>query len=116
MDFEGALGRFGFVPSGKSRDRGVRTYTARPNRFLTYTLQAYGDGSALFSWEFAIGDYLATKGIQLGSDEALNQFMFPREDDRGAQDAAWLAVAIERAETSLSSLRFGAAGDLDQGR
>ena len=36
----------------------------------------------------------------------MNQFMFPRQDDRGPQDAAWLAGAIERAEALLSSVRF----------
>lgn len=86
--------------------RGVRAFVARPNPFLTYTVQAFEDGTALFSWEFAVGEYLATKGIQFGSDETLNQFMFPRQDDRGPQDAAWLAGAIERAEALLSSVRF----------
>ena len=52
--------------------RGVRVYNAHPNRFLTYTVQAFEDGSALLSFEFALGEYLATKGIQVGSDEELN--------------------------------------------
>lgn len=81
---------------------------ARPNVFLTYTVQAFEDETALFSWEFAVGEYLATKGIQFGSDETLNQFMFPRQDDRGPQDAAWLAGAIESAEALLRSVRFDA--------
>lgn len=38
----------------------------------------------------------------------MNQFMFPREDDRGPQDPAWLASAIDRAERQLASLRFDA--------
>jgi len=41
---------------------------------MTYTVQAFQDGTALFTWEFAVGEYLATKGIQSGSDETLNQF------------------------------------------
>ena len=82
---------------------------ARPNPFLTYTLRAFQDGTALFSWEFAVGEFLATKGIQFGSDETLNQFMFPRQDDRGPQDPAWLAGAIESAEALLRSVRFDAA-------
>jgi hypothetical protein len=32
--------------------------------------------------------------------------MFPRQDDRGRQDARWLAEAVERAERQLASLRF----------
>jgi hypothetical protein len=35
-----------------------------------------------------------------------NQFMFPREDERGPQDGGWLADAIQRAQTQLASLRF----------
>ncbi len=106
MDFEEALARLGFYPAPGRAPRGVRVYSAEPNRYLTYTIQAFPEGTALFSWEFAVGEYLATKGIQFGSDETLNQFMFPREDDRGPQEAAWLAGAIERAKASLGSLRF----------
>lgn len=107
MDFAEALARLGFAPESGRAPRGVRVFVARPNRFLTYRVQAFDDGTALFSWEFAVGEYLATKGIQFGSDETLNQFMFPREDDRGRQDGSWLAAAIERAEQQLGSLRFG---------
>ena len=69
-------------------------------------MQRFEDGTALFSWEFAVGEYLATKGIQFGSDETLNQFMFPRSDDRGPQDGAWLVAAIDRAQTLLAGVRF----------
>lgn len=79
---------------------------AEPNPFLTFTVQAFDDGTALFSWEFAVGEYLRTKGIQFGSDETLNQFAFPREDERGPQEAEWLVEAIERAEAKLASVRF----------
>ncbi len=106
MDFEEGLAGLGFTPSTGRSPRGVRVFSAHPGRFLTYTVQAFEDGTALFTWEFAVGEYLATKGIQIGSDETLNQFMFPRQDERGPQDAAWLAGCIDRAEASLRSLRF----------
>ncbi len=106
MEFEEALGRFGFHESTGRTPRHIRGFTAEPNRYLTYTVQVFEDGTALFSWEFAVGEYLATKGIQFGSDETLNQFMFPRQDERGPQDAAWLASVIERAEAALRSIRF----------
>jgi len=108
MEFAEALAGLGFSEATGRVPRGVRAFIAHPNRFLTYTVQAFEDGTALFSWEFAVGEYLATKGIQFGSDETLNQFMFPREDDRGPQDAGWLASAIDRAEGQLASLRFDA--------
>lgn len=106
MGFEEALARFGFRQASGRTQRGVRVWVAEPNPYLTYTVQAFDDGTALFSWEFAVGEYLRTKGIQFGSDETLNQFAFPREDERGSQDGAWLVACIERAEAQLASLRF----------
>ncbi|HEY7660301.1 MAG TPA: hypothetical protein VIC58_06850 [Actinomycetota bacterium] len=41
----------------------------------------------------------------------INQFMFPREDDRGPQDEAWLDGALERAQAHLASVRFDRPGD-----
>jgi hypothetical protein len=108
VEFGEALEAYGFRQSDERRvvaGRG-RQFVATPNRYLTYTLQAYEDGSALFSWEFALGEYLAPRGIQVGSDETLNQFMYPREDQRGQQDGIWLASAIEQAQLALASLRF----------
>ena len=111
MDFERALLELGFRPGTGRSQRGVRTFVAEPNPYLTYTVQAYGDGTALFTWEFAIGEYLATKGVQFGSDETLNQFAYPREDDRGPQEGDWLLGAIERARAQLGSLRFPSADE-----
>src|SRR5262245_16368285 len=106
MDFGASIASLGFAASGDRAPRGVRVFTSSPNRFLTFTVQAFEDGTALFSWEFAVGEYLATKGIQFGSDETLNQFAFPREDERGPQEVEWLAGCIERAEAQLASVRF----------
>jgi hypothetical protein len=36
----------------------------------------------------------------------LNQFAFPREDERGSQDGTWLVEVIERAPAQLASVRF----------
>lgn len=106
MSFDEALSGFGFHVAEGRAPRGAKAFTAEPNRYLTYSVHAYKDGTALFTWEFALGEYLLTKGIQFGSDETLNQFVFPRQDDRGAQDAAWLAEVIERAQAALRSIRF----------
>ncbi|HJP66369.1 MAG TPA: hypothetical protein VKA30_08710, partial [Actinomycetota bacterium] len=82
MDFLDAVAAHGFTPAEERPARGARTFTARPNRFLTYWLYAYEDGSALLTWEFAVADFLSEKGIQLASAESLNLFMFPAEDER----------------------------------
>ena len=106
MDFLEALTELGFSPSQERPSRGVRTFIAEPSAYLTYWVHVYNDGSALFTWEFAVTDFLVERGIQLGSSEALNLYMFPREDERGPQDAAWLAAAIDRAEARLRSIKF----------
>jgi hypothetical protein len=106
MDFEETLATLGFHPASGRTPKDVQVLVAEPNPFLTYTVQAFDDGTALFSWEFAVGEYLRTKGIQFGSDETLNQFMFPREDSRGPQEGEWLEGAIKRARAQLASIRF----------
>jgi hypothetical protein len=109
MDFEEALVRLGFEASHERSARGgARMFSARPNRYLTYWVHAFEDGTALFTWEFAIADYLSTAGIQVGSNEALNTFMYPEEDFRGPQDGAWLAEALDQVEGTLQRLRFDA--------
>jgi len=107
VGFEEALAAHGFSLAEDRPGRGARLYRTRPNPYLTYTVHAYEDGTALFSWEFAIVDYLATRGVALGSSEALNTFMFPAADDTGPQDPAWLTAALDRADATLRSLDFG---------
>jgi len=108
VDFDEALAKLGFAPSQQRAFgvAGATRYEARPNSFMTYTVDALDDGTAIFSWEFALGDYLADRGLQMGSDEALNQFVFPRQDLRGAQSGAWLVGAIEQTEAMLSMIRL----------
>jgi hypothetical protein len=112
MEFAEALERFGFrVAEGRGFGaRDAQLYVASPNRHMTYMVHAYPDGTAIFSWEFALGEYLLTKGIQVGSDETLNQFAYPREEVRGTQDGAWLAAAIEHAEAQLAEVRLDRPG------
>jgi hypothetical protein len=108
VEFAEALEQLGFRPSEERRvgRRAGSLYVASPNPYMAYMVHAYEDGTALFTWEFAIADYLATVGLQLGSDEALNLFLYPREDIPGSQDAAWLADAIDRTERVLDSVRL----------
>jgi hypothetical protein len=102
MAFADALTEFGFTLDRESR--GVRHYVRRPTPFLTYWVQVHDDGSALFTWEFAIGEFAASLGLQVGSDEHLNTFLFPREDSRGPHDPTWLAAQVEKTESLLRSV------------
>jgi hypothetical protein len=106
VNFLEALDEYGFVLTQNRPGRGSQAYAARPNDYLTQWVHLYEDGTALFTWEFAVTDYLWERGIQLGSSESLNLFMFPREDERGPQDAAWLVSAMDRAEAQLRSVDF----------
>ena len=108
MEFEEGLAQLGFRRAEERTTGDARLFRADPNRFLTYWVHAYPDGGALFTWEFAIVDFVATKGMQVGSGESLNVFLYPIEDERGTQDVAWLAGALDRAEERLRSLRFDA--------
>jgi hypothetical protein len=104
VTFDEALAQAGFE---RAEDRETHAlYRAQPNRFVTYSVHAYPDGTALFTWEFAAVDYLGTRGIALGSSEALNTFMFPANDDVGPQDPAWLTSVLDRTEALLASLDF----------
>ena len=104
MTFEQGLADHGFVRA-EEREQHV-LYRAEPNRFLTYSVHVYRDGTALFTWEFAIVDFLAGRGIALGSSESLNTFMFPATDETGPQDPAWLTSVLDGAEALLGSLDF----------
>ena len=99
MAFDAALEGLGFRL--ERAGRGGRHFARRPTPYLTYWVQAVDDGTALFTWELAIGEYAASLGMQVGSDEHLNTFLFPREDSRGPQDAAWVASQLERTEAAL---------------
>jgi len=106
MDFDSALEHLGFTPAQDRSARGTRAYSATLNRYLTTWVHAYDDGTALFTWEFAVTDYLDSKGIQLGSSESLNLFMFPKQDQRGPRTGEWLAEAMSRVEQQLASIDF----------
>lgn len=101
MDFDDALRDLGFVFSRSGR--AGRTYERAATGHLTYYVQE-GDEGLLFTWEFAIGEFMAAYGLQVGSDEHLNTFLFPREDVRGPRDGAWVAEQMDRVEERLRSL------------
>jgi hypothetical protein len=105
MEFDATLERMGFRAEDRPR-RGSRAWSREANRFLTYWVHVYEDGTALFTWEFAIAEYLLEHEMQLGSAETLNLFLFPAQDDRGPQDGAWVAGAMERAEARLAGVRL----------
>lgn len=110
MPFDEELDLLGFKLSQTKRD-GVRQFSLERNRFLTYWLHVPPDpGPALFTWEFSIGEYMADYGLQLGSSEPLNQFLFPQDDLEVPQDLAAVVKAMERTEATFAGMDFGAEG------
>jgi hypothetical protein len=108
VGFDDALAQHGFELAEQREKHDL--FRAAPNRFLTYSVHVYRDGTALFTWEFAIVDFLATRGIALGSSESLNTFMFPASDETGPQEEDWLTSVLDRTEALLGSLDFAHPG------
>src|SRR6266516_38453 len=108
MAFDDDLRLVGFKLNQEKRD-GARAFTLSRNRYLTYWLHvpAYADEPALFTWEFAIGEYMDEYGLQVGSNEPLNQYLCPQTDTEEGQDVADVVKAIERVETMFAGMDFG---------
>jgi hypothetical protein len=110
MAFDDELGLLGFRPAQERRD-GTRTFSLARNRYLTYWLHLPADDTvALFTWEFALGEYMDEYGLQVGANEPLNQYLFPQVDTEVAQDMAEVAKAMERTEAMFAGMDFGHRG------
>jgi hypothetical protein len=110
MAFDDELGLLGFRLAQEKRD-GTRTFSLARNRYLTYWLHLPADDTmALFTWEFALGEYMDEYGLQVGSNEPLNQYLFPQVDTEVAQDMAEVAKALERTEAMFAGMNFGHRG------
>jgi hypothetical protein len=110
MAFDDELALLGFRHAQEKRD-GTRTFSLARNRFLTYWLHLPADdGVALFTWEFAIGEYMDEYGLQVGANEPLNQYLFPQVDVEVPQDMAEVVKAMERTEAMFAGMNFGHRG------
>jgi hypothetical protein len=111
MAFDDDLKLVGFRLTQQRRD-GTRTFALSRNRYLTYWLHippAEAE-TALFTWEFAIGEYMDEYGLQVGSNEPLNQYLFPQTDTEVGLDLADVVKAMERAEAMFAGMNFGHRG------
>jgi hypothetical protein len=100
------LESIGFTYSSAGRG-GVTHYSLRGNRFLTYYCHVADDDSgAVFSWEFALGEYCLTRGLRVGANEVLNSFMYAEADAAVPPSLAAVVAQIDQTETLLNSLRF----------
>jgi hypothetical protein len=108
MAFDDDLRLVGFKLHQEKRDGG-RTFTLSRNRYLTYWLHLppQADEPALFTWEFAIGEYMDEYGFQVGSNEPLNQYLYPQADTEVNQDIAGVIKTVERLEITFAGMNFG---------
>ncbi len=111
MALDDDLRLLGFRLAQERRD-GTRTFSLARNRFLTYWLHVPADeaAAALFTWEFAIGEYMDEYGLQVGANEPLNQYLFPQADTEVDQDLADVVKAMERTEAMFAGMNFGHRG------
>ena len=110
MAFDEDLRMVGFRLTQDKRD-GTRTWSLPRNRYLTYWLHVpQDDGVALFTWEFALGEYMDKYGLQVGTNEPLNTFLFPQADTEVRQELGAVVKAMERTETVFAGMDFGHRG------
>ena len=104
--FDSDLKALGFRVVGQNR-KGIVTYEKQANRYLVYHVHWNPeDPDVLFTWEFGIGEFFDARGMQIGSNEALNLFLFPQFDSKGPPDVAFIVAELDRAEQLLRSLDF----------
>lgn len=94
-----ALG-FVFVQLGV---RGGVQFARAPNRFLTEWVHDHGT-TALFTWEFAFGDWARAQGWQAGTSDTSAQVLYPTHDVWLERDIDAVAVEIQRLESRLARL------------
>jgi hypothetical protein len=100
------LESIGFAYQSAGR-QGVTHYALRGNRYLTYYCHvADDDTGAVFSWEFALGEYCLTRGLRVGANEVLNSFLYADVDVSVPASLAAVVAQIDQTESLLNSLRF----------
>lgn len=102
--FHDDLLTMGFLAVQKDR-RGVLQYARRANSYLTEWL--HDDGSdALFTWEFALGEYCDAIGWQIGAAETSLHILYPQFDVKLRRDIEDVAVEVARLEQRLTGLNL----------
>jgi hypothetical protein len=93
---------FRFVQEGRG---GILQYSRRLSTYLTaWVHHDRRAETVLVTWEHAIGEYLNGLGLQVGSNEPLNQYLFPQRDARGPADAAFVVGELDRIESVLGAI------------
>lgn len=102
--FHDELLGFGFLAVQKDR-RGTLQYARRPNRYLTEWVHDDGTG-ALFTWEFALGEFCDAAGWQIGAAETSLHILYPQFDVELPREGAAVEAEIGRLEARLTGLNL----------
>jgi hypothetical protein len=108
--FTDDLESIGFVFQSEGR-AGVRHFTLPGNRFLTYYVHVQDEETGgVFSWEFALGEFCESRGLQVGANDVLNVFLYSDTDVPVPPSVASVVAQIDATETVLNSLRLADPG------
>ena len=102
MSFRSELEAMGFELV--QTNRGSERYTARGNRYLVLWVYTSPDGTAEFTWEYALGEYLKDHGFAVSVQDELSLMVFPTTDLRGPAEIVWITEQVAAAEAQLSSI------------
>lgn len=85
-----------------SRSRGRPTWLAGVNRFLQFQLQEDAD-SLVVTWRFDLGEFMLSRGWQIGGAETTFQELYPQRDVRIPATRDAVETEIRR---TLSTMRL----------
>ena len=97
--FEDELEALGFRAQGGSR-RGGRLWQLAYNSYLTFSVHDFDD-ELVFSWSFSLGEFLLTRGMQIGAAETTFQELYPRLDVKLPVDADAVRAEMQRVLRTL---------------
>jgi hypothetical protein len=100
--FQADLIALGFRPV--QNRLGTIQFALEATPYLTYWVHwDTGDGTVLFTWEHALAAFFDALEMQVGANEELNQFLYPKHDARGTQDVQFVLQEMDRVEQLLRS-------------
>ena len=99
--FEEGLADLGFRLAGTSR-RGGRMWELTFNRYLEFVLHDFHDHVVL-TWALKLGEFMESRGFQLGSGEASYHELYPKHDVKLPIEVDSVRAELTR---TLGLLRF----------
>ena len=88
-----------------SRTRTEPTWVASVNRFLQFQLQEEAE-SVVVTWRFELGEFMLSRGWQIGGAESASQELYPQRDVRVPATVEAVEGEIRR---TLATLRLDLA-------